>query len=181
MEQEDLLYILKEHKNIKRGIELSKKRIFSFIETEEDIIRQLVLPGHSEITFKNNTNTDKILGIVQMYHQQRKQQIKEFRNVVSFLSMEEECLNKIFICLYKLKEPKRSILILLFIENYTWESICKMLHISSSSLWRIRNEALKDLLDIYENMKNPKNLSKYSDKFLGFKEAEQLILKNKKV
>lgn len=179
MNEQELVYLLSQYENIKLGIQLIKKQIFSAlseIETEESLIRQLTFPGYGQVSSKCNTiKTDKILEITEAYKKIKRKQGEEWQKSISLISMQEECLNTIMSCLHRLDEPKRSILILIFIEKNTWNCICNLLHISSTTLSRLRNEGIVDLLNTYNKI--DKNY--YKDIF-ALKDIQNLLLSKNK-
>ncbi len=120
MTEKELVYFLKYHKNIRKSIKITKQQFYTQMERKENNIYQLSLTEQDEL-----------------------------ESIFYLLTAEEQCLNTIFTCIYQMKEPERGILILLYIKNEKWESICSGLDISSTQLCRIRKEALANLIDLY--------------------------------
>lgn len=168
MTEEELVYFLKYHKNIEKSIEVTKRQLFHQIKDREDIIEHLSLIEYEKIGNHNNAKNypDKIMEDIKKYGQIKENSKEDWKTISNILTAEKQCLNTIFTCIYQMKEPERSILILLYIENEKWDFICNELYISSTRLWRIRKEALKNLLNIYEASKKKKEIIEDGEKFL---------------
>lgn len=170
MTEKELVYFLKYHKNIRKSIKVTKQQFYTEMEGKGNNIYQLSLTEQDGIESYDKINNyfHKILEIIVKYERIQENYLDDLEGMFYLLTAEEQCLNTIFTCIYQMKEPERGILILLYIKNEKWESICSGLDISSTQLCRIRKEALTNLIDLYHlsTKKKEKQWIKEGEKFL---------------
>jgi len=152
MNKEDIIYLLKNRKLLLRGIQTARASLFRYVDEEKNrdtILRQLSLPGASEhVGGRSYKEPDTIFHIVDQYKKIRATQIEELRAELNRISCSEACINHLFKCLYSMREPGRSVLLMLYIENTKWDVVCSELEISNGRLGECRRKALKTLLTL---------------------------------
>lgn len=155
MDKEGVIYLLKNRKMLLRGIQTARASLLRYIEEEKDrdtILRQLSLPGAGEhVGGSCYKEPDTIFHIVDNYKKIRGSQLEELRMELNQIACSEACINHLFKCLYSMREPERSVLLMLYVENMKWDVLCSELGISSEKLNKIRRASLKNLLVLRNN------------------------------
>lgn len=155
MDKEGAVYLLKNRKMLLCGIQTTRISLLKYIEEEKEcdsILRQLSLPGASEeihLGGKSYKESDTIFHIVDQYKEIRNHQIEEIRAELNRIAWSEACINQLFRCLYNMKEPHRSILLMLYVEDTKWEVVRSALGISNETLNKLRKQAFHILLSLY--------------------------------
>ncbi len=155
MDKEGAVYLLKNRKMLLCGIQTTRVSLLKYIKEEKErdsILRQLSLPGASEephLGGKSYKESDTIFHIVDQYKEIRNRQIEEIRAELNRIAWSEECINQLFRCLYNMKEPHRSVLLMLYVENTKWEVVRSALGISNETLNKLRKQAFHILLSLY--------------------------------
>lgn len=148
MDDKDIIYILKNRKQLLNIIQKKMEHAYGFIESLDEIIQRLSLQGMNEESL-GGASAEKILLRRDLEH---KKQIQEQEKILQCLLKEEEKIYDIFQGMAQLPAEDYELLDSLYVKEMTWEVYAKKNDISVSTLGRKKRKALDGLKKVYEKI-----------------------------
>ena len=140
----DVIYLLKNHEYIQSSIKFIEKQIVNLITSKSELIRQLSMPG---MNYDNAVGIrfapkPKIHDVVEDYRSIEIQSLNEAKLLLTAVKEEQEVLAIVMKRMYALPEPYRSVLLMLYLQHEKWDTICRELVISRTTLQQMRDIAV---------------------------------------
>lgn len=143
--EEDVFYILQNMECIRNSTEFIEKQAVNLMTAQTELIRQLSMPGLSGTREGRTYGKPRIHDVVENYRSTVKDNLNEAERLVMAVKEEREVLSLVTGRMYTLPEPYRSVLIMLYIKHEKWETICRELVISKTTLKKLRNTAVRGI------------------------------------
>ena len=148
MTEEDVVYFLKNGKSIKATIKSCRDYIAAALSESDELIRELSMPGvASGMSVVRGNGQNKIYNIYEKYMEILDERGRTVQQMIDVINEEEDTLNLVFNRTYRLPEPYRSVIIMLYINAEKWDTVCREMDISRKTLQTIRATAITSIAE----------------------------------
>lgn len=140
-------YLLKNYHDIKREISGMERELQNFVpETEEETIEAMAFGEKNGEPSGGTDMVDKTGHIALLYKKVNTRvngtAVLQIKKMIAPAKKEIERLER---AIEGLEPMQKNIITDIYINKMTWEKICNSRYISQTSVWRLKNRALKEL------------------------------------